>query len=114
MRYVAKASAQRFDNSSSCTVFEYGGDSELSGAVAHIHGRYPESGWALNQRSKEMAYVLKGTGVLTTKEMSVSLHKGDMALIDANEPYFFEGSELEIFIPTNPAWTPDQYTTIES
>lgn len=114
MKYVPKADAQRFDNSPSCTVFEYGGDTEFGGAVGHITGRYPESGWALNQRSKEMVYVIKGTGTLSIGEASFSLREGDMALIDANEPYFFEGNGLEIFIPTTPAWTFEQFSHLES
>ena len=114
MEFIPKVKAQRFENSSSCVVFEYGGDNDISGAVAVINGRYPESGWGMNQHVKEMVYVIKGTGTLTAKEATFALREGDMALIDANEPYFFEGSELHIFMPTTPAWTPEQFINLES
>jgi mannose-6-phosphate isomerase-like protein (cupin superfamily) len=109
MKYIPKASAQKFENSSTCTVFEYGGDSDLDGAVAIISGRYPESGWGMNTVSKEMVYVISGTGSLTTKEGMSPLAEGDVVLINNNEPYYFEGAKLRIFMPTTPAWNPEQY-----
>jgi mannose-6-phosphate isomerase-like protein (cupin superfamily) len=114
MKYMPKADTQAFKNGASCVVFEYGGDDSLSGAVAVINGRYPEAGWAMNERSKEMVYVISGTGVFATQETSIQLHEADVVLIDTHEPYSFEGSELRLFMPTTPAWTPDQYKYVRT
>jgi len=109
MKFVSLSSAQKFENTPSCIVYEYGGDTSLSGAIAEIHGRYPEDGWAVNDEVKEMVFVLEGTGRVVTKSSEVQLKKDDMALIDKGEAYFFEGNALRIFMPTTPAWTPDQH-----
>jgi len=112
MKYISKDTAQKFENSKTCVVFEYGGSAELSGAGAVITGRYPENGWAMNKISQEMVYVISGTGILVTKQENVTLNQGDVACIEANEPYYFEGSELHVFLSTTPAWTLDQHVHI--
>jgi mannose-6-phosphate isomerase-like protein (cupin superfamily) len=113
MKYVRLQDAETFVNGTTCTVYEYGGDEALSGAIAEINGRYPENGWAANTAVKEMVFVLSGSGKIVTKQGERLLQKDTMALIDINEQYYFEGEQLRIFMPTTPAWTPDQYKVIE-
>ncbi len=113
MLYIIGEQAQKFENGPTCTVYEYGGDEDLDGAVAEINGRYPESGWSMNTKVKEMAFVLSGEGKVVTKDGEKVLFKDTMILLDANEQYYFEGNDLRIFMPTTPAWTPDQYRIIE-
>lgn len=106
---MPKSSAQTFENSPTCTVFEYGGDEVLDGATAIINGRYPETGWAMNAVVREMIYVVKGSGKLVTRDSTVALSEDDVALLATNEPYYFEGDNLKIFMPTTPPWNPEQY-----
>lgn len=113
MKYVAVGDAERFENGQTCTVLEYGGDADLSGAIAEINGRYPASGWSFNTAVKEMVLVLSGEGKIVTRNDEKPLAKDTMVLLDINEQYYFEGSSLRIFMPTTPAWTPDQYRIIE-
>jgi mannose-6-phosphate isomerase-like protein (cupin superfamily) len=113
MLHITSGQAEKFEVSSSCTIYEYGGDADLSGAVAEINGRYPDSGWAMNTEVKEMAFVLSGSGKLVTQKEEVALEKELMILLDKNEPYYFEGSDLRLFMPTAPAWTPDQHQVIQ-
>jgi mannose-6-phosphate isomerase-like protein (cupin superfamily) len=113
MKYVTVDDAQRFENGKTCTVLEYGGDADLSGAVAEINGRYPEFGWSLNTAVKEMVFVLSGEGKIVTQDTEKPLVKDVMVLLDVNEQYYFEGKSLRIFMPTTPAWTPGQYRIIE-
>jgi len=112
MKYISKNAAQKFENGKTCVGFEYGGSPELSGATAIINGRYPEAGWAMNEMSQEMVYVISGTGSLTTKQQTIGLRQGDVALLEINEPYYFEGVELQVFLPTTPAWTPEQHKIV--
>jgi len=113
MKYIPKGTAQRFGNGKTCIVFEYGGSSELSGAVAIINGRYPEAGWAMNEVSQEMVYVISGTGSLTIKQKSVPLCQGDVVLLELNELYYFEGDDLQVFLPTTPAWAIEQHKIVQ-
>lgn len=113
MLHVASQQAQKFENGPTCTVFEYGGDADISGAIAEINGRYPESGWSFNTAVKEMVFVLSGEGKIVTRKGEKPLAKDTMVLLETNEQYYFEGNALRIFMPTTPAWTPDQYRVIE-
>lgn len=113
MKYVTVGDAQKFENGPTCTVFEYGGDADISGAIAEINGRYPESGWSFNTAVKEMVFVLSGEGKIVTRKGEIPLTRDTMALLEINEQYYFEGNSLRIFMPTTPAWTPDQYRIIE-
>ena len=113
MEYIKNEDAPRFKNSPSCTAIEYDFKDEKDFNIAGIEldGRYPESGFALNTKSKELIYVKSGHGSLYTGEMSVSLNPGDAALIQPHEKYFLEGT-LELVISSAPAWTPDQHQHI--
>ena len=110
MKYVPKKSAIKFQNSKTCWGLEYPfDDPDINGAVGIVDGRYPESGFVVNEKCKEAVYVISGSGYLTTDSDSVKLEAGDAALIPAGEPYFFEGKKLTIFMPCTPAWYPEQH-----
>ena len=40
----------------------------ISGAVAWINGRYPVKGYAVNEVSSELVYILSGKGKIVTKD----------------------------------------------
>ncbi|HVS58704.1 MAG TPA: AraC family ligand binding domain-containing protein [Candidatus Saccharimonadales bacterium] len=110
MKHVAKAQAQKFANSPTCTVYEYAmDDPDINGAVGVINGRYPETGMVVNEVCKEIVYVISGEGSLTTGKTTQPLAEGDVALIAPGEQYFFEGKDLKIFMPCTPAWYPEQH-----
>jgi len=94
-------------------VFEYLlDDSDINGAVGVINGRYPESGWAINEKCKELVYIISGEGVLGVREQKQELRSGDLALILPGEEYYFEGKDLTIFMPCTPAWYPEQHREV--
>ena len=109
MKHVSRSATEIFENGPGCTVFEYGGDKDISGAVAVINGRYPDSGWAVNEVSKEVVYVVSGSGTFYAKGTTIRLKETDMVLVDIHEPYYIEGTHLHIFMSTTPAWTPEQH-----
>ncbi|HUB93269.1 MAG TPA: AraC family ligand binding domain-containing protein [Verrucomicrobiae bacterium] len=87
-------------------------DSDINGAVGVINGRYPESGWAINEKCKELVYIISGEGVLGVREQKQELRSGDLALILPGEEYYFEGKDLTIFMPCTPAWYPEQHREV--
>lgn len=103
----------KIDNRTTRTVYEYGGNDEINGAVAEIDGRYPETGWAVNTEVSEIIFVLEGSGELITKERRVTLAKAALAVVETGEAYYFEGKSLRVFIAYTPPWTPEQYKVME-
>lgn len=113
MKYIGKLQAQKFTNSPTCTVYEYAfGDSGINGAAGVVNGRYPEEGWVVNEKCKELVYVVSGEGSLNVRSQNQQLSAGDSALIEPGEPYYFEGKDLTIFMPCTPAWYPEQHTML--
>lgn len=110
MKHIAKAQAQKFANSPTCTVYEYVfGDADINGALGVINGRYPETGWVVNKICKELVYVVSGSGSLRTRSQYQPLAAGDSALIPPGEAYYFEGKDLAVLMPCAPAWYPEQH-----
>lgn len=113
MIFVPKSRAVRFKNSDTCWGLEYPfDDPDINGAVGIVDGRYPEDGFVMNEKCKEVVYVISGRGSLSTRTESVKLAPGDAALIPAGESYFFEGKKLKIFMPCAPAWYPEQHKEV--
>lgn len=113
MKISLKSQRKEFKNGNYCTAYEYPMDENMiNGSLIVLSGRYPETGCALNEVSKEMAYVVKGSGRVTVEGKEHALAEGDIVLIDPGEKYFWEGN-MEIFMPCVPAWSPEQHRTAE-
>lgn len=114
MKHVTFKQTQKIVNSSTCTIYEYGGNDDIDGAVAKINGRYPQIGWAMNTEVSEIIFVLDGEGTLVTKdkEHRHTLEKNSMMLIEKGEAYHFEG-KFRLFIACTPPWNSKQYVISE-
>lgn len=74
----------------------------LMGAFVCIQGRYPDTGYALNLRCKEMAYIISGSGRVVVDGNETPLSKGSIVLILPGEQFFWGGT-MEMFMPCTPA-----------
>ncbi len=105
MKIVKFNDAEKFNNSNTCEVLEYPlNDSDINCATAVITGRYPEKGYCVNEKCKEMIYVIEGNGTLTKKDETIHFEKGEIYFWDAN---------CRIVMPCTPAWYPKQHKLIE-
>lgn len=114
MKYISKSQARKFANGPTADVVEYPmNDPDIDGAIATVKGRYPETGFVVNEECKELLYVISGKGKLITKNKSVDLNPGDQALIDKGEQFRYEdANNLVVFAACSPAWTPEQHKEI--
>lgn len=113
MKIIYKNQTKEFKNSSTCTAIEYPlNDPTINGAVIIINGRYPEKGKAYNEVSKEMVYVIKGSGKVVVENKEIILNEGDLVLIEPNEKFYWNGN-MTLFMPCTPAWNPSQYKEVE-
>jgi mannose-6-phosphate isomerase-like protein (cupin superfamily) len=59
---IQYSDAQKKENSKGCTVWEYDfSNKDIGLAIAHIQGRFPEIGKAVNHKCDEIYYVISGT-----------------------------------------------------
>lgn len=113
MKIVRRNETKKVQNGKECYVFEYPmGDKEINGAVIGITGRYPVKGRLVNEKVREMVYVIQGSGSITVEGKYIELQEGDLALIEAGEKYFWDGN-LRMFVPCVPAWYPEQHKEVD-
>ena len=109
MEIVKKNQTNQVNASPSTTIHEYlTKNQDLSGAIADIRGRYPEKGFAKNEVSKELVYVLEGSGKVITTDGEHTLEQGDVVLLLNGELFAWEGN-FRIFMATAPKFDPNQH-----
>jgi mannose-6-phosphate isomerase-like protein (cupin superfamily) len=112
MQYLPKEKSQQFVNGKTCTVYEYDFGSEvMDTARIEISGRYPEVGFAQNTVCTELAYVLKGSCVVTVNGVEQVLAEGDSVLINPKDSFCWDGT-VELLITCTPKWNKDQYVIL--
>jgi len=113
MRIVKKEQRNEFKNGAHCIAYEYPAtDKDINGALIVLSGRYPETGLAMNEISKEIAYVIKGSGIVVIEGKEFAIGEGDLIFINSKEKFYWEGN-MELFMPCAPAWNPEQYRIIK-
>lgn len=116
MRIVKQKSTEEFVNGSTCIAREYrSDDSDINGAVVTVSGRYPQSGFVTNQISKELGYVMSGSGKLILQNGEThDLKTGDVVILSPGEIYAWESDALEMLMVCTPAWIASQHKEIPS
>lgn len=81
-------------------------DPDINFAVTHINSRSPKSGYQVNTECKELLYIIKGNGILYSKEkkQTIEFFERDVIIIPKGEVYVFEG-DFEAAVPYTSAWT---------
>ncbi len=113
MKIIKLEEVVRSNNSEKCEVLEYGfGDKDIDCGVAIISGRYPDEGYCMNEKCKELIYVLGGEGSLNKEKETIKFKQGDAILIDKGEKYYWD-AHCRVLMPCTPAWYPEQHKLIE-
>ncbi len=114
MKIIKLDEATEKSNSEKCKITDYSfGDNQLNLVVTTITGRYPESGYCLNEISKELIYVLEGEGKIVFENTNIKITKGDSILISPNEKYYWDCKYCVATITCTPPWNLKQYKHIE-
>jgi hypothetical protein len=90
----------------------YGGTGDdIDGALISVNGRYPDSGFLVNEINKELVYVTSGTGKLLSRSGEQDFGTGDVIFIDNREEFAWSGS-FEGFFATTPRFDPAQHKEV--
>ncbi len=113
MKISSKHQSIERKNSDICTVTEYPIDDDtINLAVIKITGRYPDTGYAINQKCKELVYVQHGSGKVVVNGKEFLINAGDVVLIEAGEKFFWDG-DMILFISCSPAFTIEQHHIVD-
>lgn len=105
---------ETFKNSPTCEGAAYV-DSEalIDMSKIDITGRYPESGWAVNEVTHEMVFVARGIGSLAIKGQQVThLSEGTVVSVAPGKRFAWEG-DMTLIMSCNPPFSSDQYKVEE-
>ena len=112
MKVIHKNQTIEFKNSDVCVGISYPlGDSDINGAVVELSGRYPSQGRVMNEKCKELGYVISGSGKIVIEDKEIILDQGDLVLIDKGEKYYWDG-KMTMFMPCVPAWDAEQHKEV--
>ena len=110
MKVIKYSDAEKGKNSDKCNTLEYSfEDKDIDIGIATITGRYPDNGYGINSKCKELIYVIEGNGKLCFEKDILEFSKGDAILIYPNEKYYFDTSYCVISMSCNPAWSKEQH-----
>ncbi len=87
-------------------------EKHVSGAIAEINGRYPQTGFAVNKICKELVYIISGSGQIVTRSKAQKFTSGDSIFIDANEDFYWQGN-FTMYMATTPSFDPKQHLLIK-
>lgn len=110
MEVIKYEKAERGKNSEVCSTLEYSfKDSDIDVGVAVITGRFPGAGYCMNLVSKELIYVLEGSGKIVFEDKEVEFSKNDAILIDKEEKYYWDTEYAKVTMTCTPAWSSKQH-----
>lgn len=114
MKIIRNSDALIGNNSENCKTLEYSfEDKDIDLGVATITGRYPDSCYCVNLVSKELVYVLEGSGALYFEDKKVEFEEGDSILINNNEKYYWETEYCKVSMACIPAFSKEQYKLVD-
>ncbi|MFN8015416.1 MAG: cupin domain-containing protein [Acidimicrobiia bacterium] len=114
MKLVKKNQVREHKNSENCIAFEYDHeDQDIDIAVVKVTGRYPETGYVVNSKCKEMVYVISGRGIVVVENQRFEVEAGDSYFIDAGEKFYCDNADFELAVSCTPRWNPEQHLYIE-
>lgn len=110
MQHWHAGQGTQFSNSTVCYGEEFApAGAPLNVAVITIKARYPEIGYMYNLEAYEMAYVVKGTGVVMNKSGEHrDLSVGDVVFFEPNERIAWDG-DMQLVMPCSPPFDPQKH-----
>lgn len=110
MKVIKYNNALKGKNSEKCKTLEYSFmDKDIDLGIATISGRYPDKGYGVNLISKELIYVIEGSGTLNFENERIEFSEGDSILIEPNEKYYYDTEYCKISMSCTPAWSMEQH-----
>ncbi len=113
MKIIKRSESEVFKNGDTCEVNEYPfNDPNINIGTAKLDGRFPNSGYLVNETVKEYVYVVNGSGKIITESQTIEFNVGDVVYIPAGEPYYWN-AHCFLVMPCQPAWYPEQSKNIQ-
>lgn len=77
--------------------------------VSEINGRYPESGYDVDEQVEQSWYVESGGGSVWAGDQEWPIEQGDMVHLPPGEKYWIRGDRLRLVVASSPEWFEAQH-----
>ena len=112
MRKVAISDSVKFENSPVCFGYEASfEDAPMNGALITVSGRYPDTGYVMNEVCSELAFVVRGSGKVCTATETIEFGLHDTVLLQPGEKFYWQG-DFDIYTVCTPAFYPEQHKEV--
>jgi mannose-6-phosphate isomerase-like protein (cupin superfamily) len=81
--------------------------------VSEINGRYPTSGYDVDEAVEQSWYVESGAGSVWAAGQVWPIGQGDMVHLLPGEKYWIEGNDLRLIVASSPEWSEAQHKHVE-
>ncbi len=113
MKIVHENQTKKFKNSDVCIATEYPlGDKDINIVFLEVQGRYPTKGRVINEKCKELAYIMEGGGMIVVEDKKIELKEDDLILLEPGERFYWEGN-MKMLVSCAPAWYTEQHKEVE-
>lgn len=114
MKVIRHNNALKGKNSEKCKTLEYSFmDKDIDLGIATISGRYPDEGYGVNLISKELIYVIEGSGTLNFENKKIEFSEGDSILIEPMKNIIMILNIDKISMSCTPAWSIEQHKLVK-
>lgn len=114
MKYVAKKEETNPIQEPASVFYEYKlPATRVCIGVSEINGRYPETGYEVDEKVEGCWYVEQGTGVIWIGGNEYNIEPGDVILVPANDKFYIRGERLRLIVSSSPLWYPEQHKHID-
>lgn len=113
MKIVKNNETNKYVNGDKCINFVYEfNDNEVSVSKSEINGIYPENAWCVNKKSKEIVYVIEGSGKLIKENEFIEFQENDSIIINKGEKYYWDAN-CKLVAVCIPKWKEKQHKIIQ-
>ena len=82
--------------------------------VSEINGRYPESGYDVDEKVEQIWYVESGIATVWIDGLEYNVEKGDMIYVPEGQKYWINGNNLKLIVASGSPWFYEQHKHILS
>lgn len=81
--------------------------------VSEIDGRYPETGYDVDEAIEQSWYVESGTASVRIDDQEYRIEHGDMVHIPPGRKYWIKGDGLRLIVASSPEWFESQHKHVD-
>lgn len=112
--HIKRSQAKQTSEHGVSSFFEYDlSFQNLAMGISLINGRYPQSGFDVDEGVEQVWYVVSGQGTMQIGASSFDVEEGSMVRVPKREKFWIDGKNLKLVVASSPPWRAEQHKHVE-